>query len=364
MSAAPPPAVTVVVPTHNRAGLVRATLDSLFAQDHRPLELVVVDDGSTDGTADVVQAWAADHPGDPAAGWGMQVLEQANAGACAARNRGFAASSAPLVVFFDSDDLLNTGALARQAAVFADRPEVAFVWSDLTFFRGAPGLSRPPWNRPPGGRPLADHLGGNLLQTSNGMSRRELVEAAGGWPAGAVCGDDWEFNARLLAAAERLGRPVAYLPGLTLLVRIHDAGRLLGRMDAARGVREQRETVARVGDWLRREGLLDGPPGGELRAGLVRRLHALRGRAVDAGVPEELHALAAAAAELGCPDPVRLPERLFARLPAPVRAARRRAGHVLKRFGVGTAGPRAAAEPGPPRVLPPPATADRTRPPR
>ena len=295
------PRVSVVVPTFDRAGLVGETLDSLFAQAHRPLEVVVVDDGSADDTVAVVRRWFAARPDDPAAGWSARLIEQANAGAVAARNRGLAACGGELVAFFDSDDLMHPATLAAQADAFARFPDAAYAWSDLAFFRGAPDWTRRPWNDPPGARPLADHLGGKLTQTGNGLYRRAFVGEAGGWPAGLRCGDDWAFNARVLAAAERAGRPVVYVPGTGELLRSHEQGRLLDDMRAAAGVEEQRAAVRRVHGELSDHGMLDGRRGGELRAALGRRLAVLRRAAAADGLRGQLPAIAGDAAAMGLP---------------------------------------------------------------
>ena len=78
--------VSVVIPTHNRAQTLPRTLESVWAQTHRPIELILVDDGSTDATPQVVADWAARHEAAPY--FVVRSLYQDNAGANAARNRG------------------------------------------------------------------------------------------------------------------------------------------------------------------------------------------------------------------------------------------------------------------------------------
>src|SRR5690606_29636154 len=88
------PLFSVVIPVYNRANLIKGTLDSVFAQTERDYEVIVVDDGSTDATADVVKSY-----GDC-----VRYVYQENAGPGAARNRGIQQSTGQYVVFFDSDD--------------------------------------------------------------------------------------------------------------------------------------------------------------------------------------------------------------------------------------------------------------------
>jgi len=94
-----PELVSVIVPTYNRERWIGETLDSLHAQTWTPLEVIVVDDGSTDGTAKLLEKRSL--RGDR-----MRVITQANAGVSAARNAGTQASRGEFIIYLDSDDLL------------------------------------------------------------------------------------------------------------------------------------------------------------------------------------------------------------------------------------------------------------------
>ena len=111
-----PDPVSVVVPAHNESRTIAATVRSLVAGTH-PVEVIVVDDGSTDGTADVVRAL-----GLP----GVRVVRQPNAGKPAALNTGIAAASHEIVIMVDGDTVFERTSVARLAARFAD-PEVGAV---------------------------------------------------------------------------------------------------------------------------------------------------------------------------------------------------------------------------------------------
>ncbi len=93
------PFYSVIIPVFNRADLVSATLDSVMAQSFADWEILVIDDGSTDGTLDVLQSYRAQ------LGERMQVLQQKHAGPGAARNQGIAAATGTYLAFLDSDDL-------------------------------------------------------------------------------------------------------------------------------------------------------------------------------------------------------------------------------------------------------------------
>ena len=108
------PAISVVMPVYNRAASVRVAIDSVLAQTFTHFELVVVDDGSTDGSAEAVAAI-----GDPRI---RLVRLDSNHGANAARNEGLRQARARIVSFLDSDDLYLPHKLATVAATFAARP--------------------------------------------------------------------------------------------------------------------------------------------------------------------------------------------------------------------------------------------------
>ena len=116
-SSAERPLVSVVVPTYNRADLLRATIDSVLAQTWRPLELIVVDDGSTDGTPELLASY-----GDR-----LRAIRQANAGGTAARNAGTRAARGAFLTWLDHDDLMLPAKIERQMAVFGERPELGLV---------------------------------------------------------------------------------------------------------------------------------------------------------------------------------------------------------------------------------------------
>jgi glycosyltransferase involved in cell wall biosynthesis len=112
--------ISCVVPVFNGERYLREALDSILAQTYQPLELIVVDDGSTDGTATL------------AAGYGERIryLWQANAGEASARNRGLSAAQGEFIAFLDADDLWHPEKLTRQVARFHERPELdlSFTW--------------------------------------------------------------------------------------------------------------------------------------------------------------------------------------------------------------------------------------------
>jgi len=105
-----PGLVSIIIPAYNRASLIAESLDSVLAQTYRPIEVVVVDDGSADNTREVVREWTLKAD----AGLAVRYFHQANQGGCAARNRGLRESQGEFINFLDSDDRLLPEALQRK----------------------------------------------------------------------------------------------------------------------------------------------------------------------------------------------------------------------------------------------------------
>ncbi len=98
------PLVTVIIPAYNRAGTIARSIDSVLAQTYRPMEVIVVDDGSTDQTVEVIQSY----------GEQVTLVRQANGGPSSARNSGAACAKGEIIAFLDSDDTWKPEKLERQ----------------------------------------------------------------------------------------------------------------------------------------------------------------------------------------------------------------------------------------------------------
>ncbi len=130
--------ISVIVPTFNRAGLIGATLESILRQTHRPAEVIVVDDGSTDNTAEVVRQYP-----------GVRYHRTVNSGVCRARNVGAALARGAWLAFCDSDDLWREDRLRSQVELLRQAPGVEYCftnfvtvtadrWAAVTKFEQAP----------------------------------------------------------------------------------------------------------------------------------------------------------------------------------------------------------------------------------
>ena len=205
MSPMQPGLVSVIVPVHNRPSLVREAVASVLAQTHRPLEILLVDDGSTDETPSVLAAVAAEHPE-------IRVLRQANAGPGAARELGRVHASGEFIQYLDSDDLLLPGKLERQVAGLRAHPEcgVSYGW---TRYRYADGTVD---SKPCKGtgrrldRMFPAFLRGRPWHTSTPLYRASVCAAAGPWlPLRQE--EDWEYDCRVAALGTRLHHVEAFV---------------------------------------------------------------------------------------------------------------------------------------------------------
>jgi len=120
------PNISVIIPTYNRADLIPEALDSVFAQTYHDFEIIVVDDGSTDNTAEILRPLAEQGR--------LKYIRQNNQGASAARNRGIAEARGNFIAFLDSDDLFEPLKLDLQMKYYQAHPEMGLVHSGFTKF--------------------------------------------------------------------------------------------------------------------------------------------------------------------------------------------------------------------------------------
>lgn len=188
------PAVSVVIPTYNRARCVREAIESVLTQTTNDYELIVVDDGSTDNTLQVLNEY----------GKRIRVIHQANAGVSTARNKGILAAEGKWIAFLDSDDLWNAEKLHRQLKDVATYPEVVAHMVDATItghgrdttlfeLRGVQSEFE---RRPVRQRPLVDVLCVQFF-TPTLMIRKEAIMKAGLFREEFTIYEDFEFLSRI-----------------------------------------------------------------------------------------------------------------------------------------------------------------------
>ena len=182
------PRVTVVIPTYNRRDLVCEAIVSVTAQSYSDVEVIVVDDGSDDGTAEVVQQFA-----------GVQYVYQRNRGVSAARNVGVVRARGELIAFLDSDDLWQPDKLAHQVALFDQHPDVHICHTDEMWIRNGVRVNPHHKHRKTGGDIFVRSLELCLVSPSAVMMRRALFARLGGFDETLPACEDYDLWLRVSA---------------------------------------------------------------------------------------------------------------------------------------------------------------------
>jgi glycosyltransferase involved in cell wall biosynthesis len=192
MAMAPPaPIVSVVMPVYQAAEFLAEAIESILAQTHPDLELIAVDDGSTDGSSRILEEYAKRDPR-------LIVHRKRHDGVIRARNAGLALARAPLVACMDADDVSLPDRLAAQISALASRPELVCIGGGFEVIdAGGRLLNRV---HPPGDHAaiLAMALSGRSpICGSNAMFRRCEVQAIGGYDEAAGFVEDLDLWLRL-----------------------------------------------------------------------------------------------------------------------------------------------------------------------
>jgi glycosyltransferase involved in cell wall biosynthesis len=195
--------VSLLIPVYNAASTIGRTIESAMTQTWPDKEIILVDDGSTDDTLATLRAYESSQ---------VKVITQPNAGACAARNRAFAAAQGELIQYLDADDLLSPNKLEEQVRIIQQFGKEVIASSKLepvypadytgSRIRQQNFLERD-WNNP------VDWLinsfeGKGMNQTSIWLTPRHLVEKAGPWNEKLLVNQDGEFFCRVLLQAKAI----------------------------------------------------------------------------------------------------------------------------------------------------------------
>jgi len=204
--------VSTIIPAYNAYEYIRESIDSALAQTHRAQEIIVVDDGSTDGTPGLVLEY----------GSSVRVIRQQNSGPAAARNRGVRAAVGSWVAFLDADDTWLPEKLQRQLAR-AQQTGTSFVYTDRENSGDCAGISR--YASDVGilaeGEVYEQLLGGNFITLSSVLMKRDLFLESGGFceDRSLMAVEDWDLWLRIAAEYK-----VALCPEPLVRYRFHPAG--------------------------------------------------------------------------------------------------------------------------------------------
>lgn len=163
------PRVSVVIPTYNRAALLARAIDSVVSQTVEPLEILVVDDGSTDDTKTLIRERYPQ----------IRYLAQENRGVSAARNRGIAESQGELIAFLDSDDAWVESKLEKQIAAMDGDPHAPICHTEEIWIRNGRRVNPMNKHRKHGGWIFQQCLPLCTISPSSTLARRELFDEVG-----------------------------------------------------------------------------------------------------------------------------------------------------------------------------------------
>jgi glycosyltransferase involved in cell wall biosynthesis len=206
--------VTVVIPTYNRAELLAQTLVTVFAQDPKPHEVLVVDDGSTDATLDYLQSVDVSVLRNEKGGWGPG----------RARNEGFRRVDSEFVAFLDSDDLLLPGALRRLEGALEEAPTASFAFGRCLTAKKEAGRWSATGLMTVDPEEMEDPLRSlfirNFVPSVGTVARTDAVRRIGGYPENTTFAEDHYFWLRLAQLS-----PPVFTPFLTSVYRVHEGNR-------------------------------------------------------------------------------------------------------------------------------------------
>ena len=210
------PLVSVIMPAYNASLYIEEAIRSVLDQDYPNIELIVIDDGSSDGTAELAESL----------GEQVRVIRQINGGPAAARNKGIADARGELIAFLDADDLWLPGKLLAQVAYLAEHPDVGVVYGKFVRWEGCSDGSFP---SPPllqndqgsttttlvaehSGRIYRELLFDNIVHIITAMVRKSVFETVGYFDEQLRTGEDYDLWLRVSQQfqADKLNRTLAY----------------------------------------------------------------------------------------------------------------------------------------------------------
>lgn len=190
--------VSVIIPSYNCEAYIRQTINSILDQTYRNIEILVIDDGSTDGTPDIVEKF-----GDK-----VRLIRQKNAGVCAARNLGFRESRGKFVCFMDHDDYWFPEKISSQVFQMQENPVAGVVFNNFKLWHARNGAFPDPSD-------LTSHIDPRKKEnalcgwvyhaflmdcqmlTSTAMFRREVLDINGVFDESLPYGEDWDLWLRI-----------------------------------------------------------------------------------------------------------------------------------------------------------------------
>lgn len=248
-----PGLVSVILPVFNRPDLVKLAVDSVLSQDYPYVELIIINDGSTDNTGEVVNQLRDTHP------LIIKVIHQKNMGVGFSREAGRQVAKGEFIQYLDSDDKLLSGKLSVQVSALIDNPECGVAYGLLRLVDQSGNIIVAPYNV--SGRIITDNfifpqmLYGLWLDTVSPLYRREIVENVGPWSNFRIY-EDWVYSARIGAT----GCQLIYLSEYVAEIVNHDGPRLTGSLSKHVMISDRARMIPIVYQCAGKAGIQNGSP--------------------------------------------------------------------------------------------------------
>ncbi|MBD1805029.1 glycosyltransferase family 2 protein [Microcoleus sp. FACHB-SPT15] len=279
-----PGLVSVIIPSYNRVNFLPETLESVKFQTYRPIELIVIDDGSTDNTKLLIDQWIATSRQDSR--FSIRYFYQDNKGAPAARNIGLIESNGEYIQYLDSDDVLHPMKIEIHVAALNLSPKCDYVWSEYKVFKSIEELLFTQYN-------IEDLLTCETLMVTaevmkipntgwSGLYRRNLCVLTGPWNENLARWQDFEYNVRSAYLRPRS----RYISACLHFWRHHGTGRIENLKKSPEGIQKAFDSLDAVKNFLQNNGL----DTIYIRNEIVRYYFLIMRQAMKAGTPEQVYA--------------------------------------------------------------------------
>ncbi|MGA1843686.1 MAG: glycosyltransferase family 2 protein [bacterium] len=197
------PKVSCIIPTYNRASCLSQAIDSVLAQDYEDLDLLVVDDGSTDHTSSILEGY----------GQRIHAFHQSHKGVSSARNLGLEKSKGEYIAYLDSDDVWLPRKISIQARFLDRNPDYPLCYTEEIWYRNGIRVNPGKRHRKYSGRIFTQCLPLCIISPSSAMMRKKILEEASGFDEDLPAAEDYALWLRITAC-----HPV-YLVPMPLIVK-------------------------------------------------------------------------------------------------------------------------------------------------
>ncbi len=199
--------VSIIIPLYNSEKFVADTISSALAQSYRPIEIIIIDDGSTDNSLAIATKFQSEE---------VKIFSQQNSGASIARNKGLEIAKGEYIQFLDADDLISNNKIAEQVLLLDQKPNYIGLCHTLHFYDGTDPKKiaiEHEWFKVGsednvdfliklyGGPLIGPHFGG-MIQPNAWLTPRDIIDKAGPWNEMRNPDDDGEFFCRVLLNAQ------------------------------------------------------------------------------------------------------------------------------------------------------------------